>query len=477
MLNEVGRAHVAHAVPILFQPAEVFRVWQATAACLRSALLAGGNVSLFRRSLSFSCSRRKPFKKIPASFHREAQVYDLRVPLFGVAPAFATTYGLDASIVEDLTVAFTPLPLRAVAEAAKVPPPVAAAVLHDIMRFVGQGLFEGRLLELDFPGVALVRVKRDRVMAVFDGAFTGELLAIDTRKWPGAIAAEARMLLVRATPPPPPAAASSAPAAARGGGGGGDACAAPQQQRRPSSAAAAPRREFNPPPFVNAPAPAGRTFDEMIDIRQSELSRRRRGQQQRAASVGSARPTSIALQAQQAQQQQQQRSASAAAALDSGALAVVYDESVPAAQLPPSPHGAGALRHETVYDMVMPHPADGATLSGSIAPLAASRAPVPLARPQWDPAFVAPVAVAAAPSVATARPSTGKRFASNLHPNTHVDVFAPVQACAAPRPLTASGASRFGKRRFQGRDQNQPTTVMGGAAVPLSGLVDVSQFE
>ena len=454
MLSEVGRAHVAHAVPIVFQPAEVFKVWGAVAAYLRGALLSGVNVSIFRRTLSFSCTRRKVFKKIPAGFHREAQLYELRVPLFGVGQAFAVTYSLDAPIVEDPAFTFTQMPLKLISDATKLPATVVAAVLHDITRFVGEALFQGRLIELEFPGVALVRVKRDRVMSIFDEAFTAELLHVDTRKWPAVYAAEARELLLPRRPAP--SAGGAAGNSARPGSAARPSSATPPSGRPASSGGS---KAFQPAaPFVNAPAPAGRTFDEMVDLRRQEQQRKSRSASARASSASSARAPGVP--------------SAALAGEDGGAdaggsapLAVVYDESVPARHLSP--------RAESVYDMVMPHPQGGA-LSASAAPVAASQmppAPMPrhvgspvryngnMARPATAtpapaPASTTPPAGGAAPAVTAAggaptpfaRPQSAARFSGRqLHPNTHTNIFG-FSGCQADEAPLVSRKRHFAAR-------------------------------
>ena len=500
MLAEVGRAHVAKAIPIIFQPAEVFKVWGAVSSYLRGALLSGVNVSIFRKTISFSCSKRKTFKKIPAGFHREAQVFDLRVPLFGVSSSFATTYSLDSPLVEDPSLTFTQMPTKVISEAAKVPVAVVNAVLHDIMRFVGEALFQGRLLELEFPGVAHVRAKRDRVMAVFDDDFTAELLNIDTRKWPAVYAREARELLLKRknnNNRPGSSSSSARPSSAR-----------------PNSARSTTSKAFQPAqPFVNAPAPIGRTFDEMQETRENEMDRKKRRSQSLQKQQQQRPSSSSSTSARRPQQQQQQEQGPEF----NNNLAVVYDETVPASSLSPvkiNGKSTSRAREESVYDMVMPSANSGTGIPQPAAAAANNNNNINNNNQHQrvvqtadmngqtvimnnnnnnqDSHYYEAAATAPPPvSSSSERPRTGRRLASrSIHTNSHIHIFGFGQEEQYNNnnnqyqdPYYDGNNNNYennldkhanpphlmtGKRRFAERYQNQPTTVLGGATDPIN---------
>jgi hypothetical protein len=288
-----------------------------------------------------------------------------------------------------------------------------------------------------------------------------------------------------------------------------DSARSQQQHQRPSSArpasagskaavatSAQAAKKFNPPPFVNAPAPSGRTFDEMQEIQQNGALRKKRAGSAQTARLYPARSNSPTS------NNQNQHVDPKMNAFDNNnnnvnGLAVVYDEAVPASHL--SPAGNNSTRRvESVYDMVMPQARNNINTNqlnsstGMLPPQAMSQGPPvhPQPRPvlnqqqqqqqqqhQEIVAQLPPTNNAAVNNNTNGeRSKTGKRFPRSLYSNSHINIFGQPGAgggtgleedevCGG---ATVQGYPNTGRRRHSTRTQNPPTTILGGAQEPLN---------
>lgn len=249
------------------------RAWNAAARVLRAQLMLGASIIVSPKAMTFFQTR----KVVAVDGNTR---YSLRENHAGFSVGFVTTYSLDATVPrEDPKVTAMRLPLDLVAAEARLSIEAVSDALREVFLYVGESLFQGKLIELTFPGVATVLVKRDRAVTKFDQGFLDEMFAIDSRKWPQAVrdlASATRSRPVHRSDVAPtsarPSSAPSRPASApstRGSSAGRPAAAIPAQ------AAAAPTDR---PCFLSASA-KGATFDDIahrLQQRQLLLSKRQK---------------------------------------------------------------------------------------------------------------------------------------------------------------------------------------------------------
>jgi hypothetical protein len=227
------------------------RVWAAVGRVLHAQLLLGHNVALSPKTLVFYISHA-------LAMHDGRTKYLLRVPNAAFHPQFATTYGLDSNIPrEPSACAAQRLPLEHVAAEAKLPAEVVSDALREVFLYVGEAVFQGRLVMLELESVGTVLLKRDRMTVHFTDAFLDELYAIDTRKWP--VVAKDAGERVRPRPLRDPR--EHRPTSAR------SSSASRPVSARPRSAASeqAHKRALDARPVFVANAPAGRNFEDIAE--------------------------------------------------------------------------------------------------------------------------------------------------------------------------------------------------------------------
>jgi hypothetical protein len=237
----VSKAKASGGKPSVLLP-ELERSWAAMSRVLKAQLLLGNSSIISPKTCVFYISH-----KLVA--HDGRSKFMLRVPNVAVLPQYGTTYSMDSGVPREPTgLNAHRLPLELVAAEAKLPAEVVSDALREVFLFVGESIFQGRLMMLEFAGVATVLLKRDRMSVTFHATFLDELFAIDTRKWPHTVKDQAE-----AVRPQPTLEARSRPASR----------ASSQSRVRPQSADTRVPLESRPSFVPNAPA--GRTFAEIGD--------------------------------------------------------------------------------------------------------------------------------------------------------------------------------------------------------------------
>lgn len=255
ILSEVALTKARYCAHPTLTLTDLERSWTAMSHVLRSHLMLGHSVAVTGRTCAFQIDR-----KVVA--HDGRTRYSLRVPSFVLHAAYITTYGMDNTVPREASTAENKrLPLDAIAAEAKLPADVVSAALREVFLFVGEAVFQGRLMMLEFPGVATVLVKKDRVMATFAQSFLDELFAIDTRKWPAAMREAGQR--VRPTQPRPESGRPSSSASSR---------PRSASASRPSTGAPAKHNHV----FVPG-APSGRLFADITAEAERAKNRKAQG--------------------------------------------------------------------------------------------------------------------------------------------------------------------------------------------------------
>ena len=185
VLSEVVSDHLKTGHGAVWLLSDVQRAWKAASTVLRSQLLLGRDISID----SLACFLGDT-KCVAADGPKR---YFVREHRFGFGAGFARTYGFDPSlpVVHEIRGPnlrdFQKLPMEYVAAEAKLPAEFVQEVIHQVFLYVGETIFNGKLVQLDFPGVASVLVKREKAVVTFDAQFSEEVFEIDSRKWPLAV--------------------------------------------------------------------------------------------------------------------------------------------------------------------------------------------------------------------------------------------------------------------------------------------------
>ena len=156
----------------------VQRTWAAVACVLRHHLMHGHSVSVSSKSCLFAIRMRRVASVNGSHYH-------LREPHFAFHSSFATQYDMASTVPIELTKdKVRRLPLDMVANEAKLPADICASAIQQIFLYIGEAVFTHKLIQLDFAGIGVALIKKDRVAVVYDRRFVDDLFAIDTRKWP-----------------------------------------------------------------------------------------------------------------------------------------------------------------------------------------------------------------------------------------------------------------------------------------------------
>jgi len=172
-----------HTSQHLFLLSEAEKVWTAFAKVLKSQLIQNVSTLIPKFGVLWMESRLLvtdgPLK------------YYQRVVKFGFLQTFMTTYDLDSVHVPSEAAKRTStaerLPLDLITEFSGVGAHAANHILHEVFRYIGEALYNGRVLNLEFPGLMTITMKRERAVISFEEALLEELFAIDSRKWPLAV--------------------------------------------------------------------------------------------------------------------------------------------------------------------------------------------------------------------------------------------------------------------------------------------------
>lgn len=165
----------------IFLLSEAEKVWTAFAAVLRSQLIQDIPVQVAKFGALWFESKLivtdGPLK------------YYQRVPRFGFHGTFMTTYSLDPITVpsENLKVSYERLPIDQITTMSGVGAQTVQLILQEMFLYIGEALFNGRVLNLDFPGLMQIVMKREKAVVTFDNILLDDLFAIDSRKWPLAV--------------------------------------------------------------------------------------------------------------------------------------------------------------------------------------------------------------------------------------------------------------------------------------------------
>ena len=247
--------------------ADIERTWNAVGRVLRHHLLHGHSVSLAPRTLSFAMHT-----KLVA--HDQGSKYHVREPFFGAHPTYATQFGLTNDVPRESAKADVKrLPLDMVANEAKLPADVCAYAIREMFLYIGEAVYNHKLVQLELPGVCNVLLKRDRAAVAYDAQFVADLWQIDSRKWPAmmkAAIADARDGVIpvigaggfaAAGRDGRPSSAGSAVSSARLRSASRPTSAGSRSPSNPAGAAGHPVEEARPT-FVSA-AKTGRNFSEI----------------------------------------------------------------------------------------------------------------------------------------------------------------------------------------------------------------------
>lgn len=140
--------------------------------------------------------------------------YYQRVPRFGFHHTFVSTYALDDFLIpcENLKLSYERLPLDQLTALSGVPAQTASLILHEVFLYLGESLFNGKVLNVDFPGAMNIVMKREKALITFDETLLEDLYAVDSRKWPLAVREMAS--IARAPASARPSSSSSRPRSA-----------------------------------------------------------------------------------------------------------------------------------------------------------------------------------------------------------------------------------------------------------------------
>jgi len=240
----------------VFILSEAEKVWRATCKAIRLQLL--------QNSRNVNCLKLFGIWMAAKHVVTDGDIkYFVRVPQFGFSAQFATTYSLDGQHVPQLSgqVAYEHLGFDRVVELCGVPATTGVYLLRESFRYIGEGLFSGRIFHIDVEGVARVLVKRDKALIQFEPSFLADLFAIDSRKWPLAVR-EVAWRALRNSPERPSSRARSASSST--------------PRVRPQSADPNSPDKQSRPAFVSA-ANRGQLFS---DIQQRSASRQQHKEQE-----------------------------------------------------------------------------------------------------------------------------------------------------------------------------------------------------
>ena len=255
MLGEVTDTQPPSLKKVLLM-SEVQKTWSAMCRVLRAQLLQGHNIVLPHRCCGF-------YFKSHAIIRDGDTKYHARTPYFGFHDSFVTKFSLDTAMPRvDTGDEMMKLPLDYVAQEAGLPIDFVSTLLHEIVLFLGESIFRGRLHQLDF-GICSVLVKREKAIVTFDEQFMDDVYAIDSRKWPSAIKEAGASVVKR-----PVSSATSRPASSRRSNSAAGV-RPPSAQSRTSSAARPPSARPVETPraaFVSS-ASAGKLFADLSKIK------------------------------------------------------------------------------------------------------------------------------------------------------------------------------------------------------------------
>jgi hypothetical protein len=173
---------------------EAEKIWSSTCRVLRAQLIQGHPIALPGRTCGFYYVTKPVVKDGDVK-------YSARTPHFGFHPSFITKFSLDTAIVRVEGKEEVKLPLEYVADDCSLPTEFVHTFLQEVFLFIGEVLFRGRLLRIDFDGVASVLVKREKAIVSMDSGFLSDIFSIDSRKWPVAVRDLARPLILRPSSP------------------------------------------------------------------------------------------------------------------------------------------------------------------------------------------------------------------------------------------------------------------------------------
>ena len=223
----------------VFLLSELEKSWTALARVLRYQLTQNTPVSV-PKLMSFWFDTKLVVTDGPLR-------YSVRVPQCGFVQSFSTTYGLDSVHVPQAPAKLQAgkVPMDQLTAASGVPANMAAHALNEFFLFLGECLFQGKVLNLEFPGLLTIIIKREKAIATFDSSFLQDLFAIDSRKWPPLVREMAAGAVMDPTTPRPRTSSSARPRSS-------------SSSRPPTE----PRKIEERPAFC-AGAVAGRLFQEL----------------------------------------------------------------------------------------------------------------------------------------------------------------------------------------------------------------------
>jgi hypothetical protein len=142
--------------------------------------------------------------------------YYQRVPKFGFHHTFTSTYALDdiQTPCENLKLSYERLPMDQITAISGVAAQTANLILNEVFLYLGESLFNGKVLNIDFPGAMNIVMKREKALVTFDETLLEDLYAVDSRKWPLAVREMATIAKAACNSARPSSASSSRPRSA-----------------------------------------------------------------------------------------------------------------------------------------------------------------------------------------------------------------------------------------------------------------------
>lgn len=174
----------------IFLLSELEKVWAATSILLGKLLVEGKNVQVPHFGAFWLEEQH-----LVTDLHRRR--FSTRKLCFGLQRHFATKYGVKVEKVqmESRAVAYAKLPPANIVALCEVPAHRAMLALREFFLYIGEGLFQGRVFELRFPGVATVLLRREQMQLNADWELQMALFDVDAKRWPAEMKAHCQQVL------------------------------------------------------------------------------------------------------------------------------------------------------------------------------------------------------------------------------------------------------------------------------------------
>ncbi|CUF96598.1 Hypothetical protein, putative [Bodo saltans] len=192
----------------IFLLSEAEKVWNALGRVIRSQLMQNIPTQIPRLG-AFWFDTKLLVTDGPLKYYQ-------RVPKLGFHHTFTSTYALDdiQTPCENLKLTYERLPMDQITSISGVGAQTAALILNEVFLYLGESLFNGKVLNVDFPGAMNVVMKREKALITFDETLLEDLYAVDSRKWPLAVREMASIAKAACNSARPSSATSSRPRSA-----------------------------------------------------------------------------------------------------------------------------------------------------------------------------------------------------------------------------------------------------------------------